>query len=179
MRVRVPVAAIGALGLAVLAIAGVAVLTSINRAVVIRKTRLSVTVTVNSLVTFAPPPPDAMPALSPQQALRQSDEHRRSRHALSPAYRTVKLGILSLLLGPYCAADCHSSLVRNGFAYQILDRLAYGYSRPSICVSRNRIHQLRPARCVRWEFIDADTGQVIIATQQYRPKWPREPISEG
>ncbi len=137
MRLRGPFLAIGALGLAVLTDGLVAVSASIGRAEAIRQAMLGTTITGNSVVTFAAPPSDAMPALTPEQALRQSEPSPGSRVNSIPAGVTVKLGLLSLLVGPYCGAECSGLIVRNGLAYQELNQLAYGYSRPSMCPGGN------------------------------------------
>jgi len=167
MRLRGPLAATGVLGLAVLAVGSIAVLTSINRADALTKTLLPRTIRVNSVVTFAPPPSDASPALTAAEALRESEGGAFPGWSKIPAGLTVKLGLLTLLVGPYCGAECHSLIVKNGLAYQDWKKLAYGYSSgPGLCIYLGPYQPARPGRCISWEFVDAMTGQMIIGTQQ-------------
>jgi hypothetical protein len=179
MRQRGPFVTIGALGLVVLAVGLVAIVTSINRAGSMRTTMLARTIKINSVVTFAAPPSDAVPALTARQALRLSQSRLGSRPTRIPPGLTVKLGLLTWLVGPDCGADCDSLIVKNGLAYTTLNQLAYGFSRRSICVGGNDIHPLPPAPCVGWEFVDANTGQMILATQQTRPDNVQAPRSAG
>jgi hypothetical protein len=191
MRLRGPFITIGALGLAVLAVGLVAVWTSTSRPQARHTTRptsrprarhttrptsrprarhttrLSTTITINSAVTFAPPPTDARPALTAEQARRQAERHQGSRVTPSPPGLTVKLGLLSVLVGPYCGAECNGLIVKNGLDYQKWRELAWGYSGPSTCVSGNDLHPLPPRPCVMWEFVDANTGWMIIGTEQF------------
>jgi hypothetical protein len=166
VRLRRPFVNIGAVGLAVVAVGLAAVWTSVGRAHEVRATMPGATIRVNSAVTFAAPPPDAMPALTAWQALRQFDRQLGARPAAVPPGLAVRLGLLTLLVGPDCGADCHALIVKHGLAYQRLNELAYGYSRPSTCVGGNDINPLPPHPCVGWEFVDANTGQLIIATEQ-------------
>jgi hypothetical protein len=96
MRLRGPFIIIGALGLAVLAVGLVAVWTSISRPQARHTTMRisrpeashtampSTTITINSVVTFAPPPSDARPALAAEQARRQAERHQGSRVTAIP-----------------------------------------------------------------------------------------------
>src|SRR5215472_10981050 len=103
MRLRGPLVAIGALGLAVLAVGLVAVWTSISRPQArhttmrisrpqarhttmrisrpqARHTTMpSTTITINSVVTFAAPPSDARPALTAREARQQAERYQGSR----------------------------------------------------------------------------------------------------
>jgi hypothetical protein len=177
MRLRGPFIIIGALGLAVLAVGLVAVWTSISRTQArhtttrishpqarhttmrisrpeARHTTMpSTTITINSVVTFALPPSDARPALTAEQARRQAERHQGSRVTAIPPGLTVSLGLLSMLRGP------HNS---------IQDELAWGYRVPTTCGAGNPLHPLPLRPCVGWEFVDANTGWMIIATEQYQ-----------
>jgi hypothetical protein len=73
---------------------------------------------------------------------------------------------LTLMVGPADCPGCGKLIVKNGLAYQQLNELAYGYSRPSTCVGGNDLHPLPPRPCIGWKFVDANTGQMIIATEQ-------------
>jgi len=160
MRLRGPFLTIGALGLAVVAVGLVAAWTSIGRA-----HSMLATIKINSAVTFAAPPSDAMPALTALQALRRSEAHLGARRlAAIPPGLSVKLGLLTLLVGPNCGVECHGLIVKNGLAYQTLNELAYGYNGPSTCVGGNPINPVPPHPCTEWEFVDANTGHMIIAT---------------
>jgi hypothetical protein len=107
---------------------------------------------------FAPPPSDAMPAMTPLQAYAQS-EHESGGGTVTaiPADVTVQLGLLTFPVGPYCGAECDGYKVQNGIAYHALNELAYGYS-SSVCKPGST---LPDRRCIRWTFLDASTGQVI------------------
>ena len=167
MRLRGPLASIGALGLAVLGAGLIAVLTSVNWADTVRATMLRTTIRVNSVITFAPPPAGTLPALTAAQALRESEREAGARISRIPPGLTVKLGLFTLLVGPYCGAECHGLIVKDGLAYQDLDELAYGYAgRPSPCVYLGLHPPARPGRCISWDFVDAATGQMITDTQQ-------------
>ena len=177
MRLRGPLVSIAALGFAVLGAGLIAVLTSVDWASSVRATMLRTTIRVNSVVTFAPPPAGALPALTAAQAFRESEGEAGARLSRIPPGLTVKLGLLTLLVGPYCGAECHGLIVKNGLAYQDLDKLAYGFaSRPSRCVYLGLHQPARPGRCISWDFADAATGQMITDTQQkVRPNHLRTP----
>src|SRR5215467_12000476 len=70
MRLSGPLVITGALGLAVLAVSVVAVWTSIDRVKAIRALGVKTTITLDPGIheTFAPPPADAFPAMTAQEA---------------------------------------------------------------------------------------------------------------
>jgi hypothetical protein len=160
MRLRGPLVVTGALGLAVLAVGVVAVWTSIGHAQAIRAMAVTTTITIDpaSHETFAPPPSDATPAMTPLQAYAQAAQESGGGTVRAiPADVTVRLGLLTFPVGPYCGAECDGYKVQNGIAYHALNELAYGYSY-SVCKPGSAL----PARrCIRWTFLDASTGQVI------------------
>jgi len=109
MRLRGPFVTIGALGLALLAVGLVAVWTSIGRAEAIRKTMPGTTMKINSVVTFASSPSDAMPALTAGQALRQSEEHLGAHVTAIRPGLTAKLGLFTCWSGQPTALGAASS----------------------------------------------------------------------
>src|SRR5215470_8996589 len=98
MRLRGPFVTIGALGLAVLAVGLVAVWTSIGRVQAIRAMALSATITVEPGIkeTFAPPPADAAPAMTAEEAWAQMDNRS------IPSDTSAQLGLLTVPVGPDC-----------------------------------------------------------------------------
>lgn len=163
MRLRGSFVIIGVLGLAVLAAGGSAVWTSVAHSREIAKARLGATITFDPQrygPKFAPPPSDAMPALTAAQAYAQWAGGRVTR---IPPGETAQLGLFTLPVGPYCGAECSNLIVKNGIAYTTLNELAYGYSWRSTCSGGNPLHPLPSRPCTSWLFIDANTGQMIVA----------------
>jgi len=82
-------------------------------------------------------------------------------HTALPSFIRVKLGLLTLPTG------------RGGTGpYTAHNELTYGYSTPSGCVSANpRVIFPRNARCISWEFLDANTGSLIDGTWQAVGHW--------
>jgi len=134
------------------------------------------TITLNDYgATFAPPPPNASPPLTVQQAWAQFIQSSTvgSGGTAIPSGTTAQLGLFTLPVGP--AADCGGCsklIVQNGTAYSALNQLAYGYSDQSTCVSGNDIHPLPPSPCTQWWFIDANTGHLIVGMEQLQPATP-------
>ena len=159
MRLHGPLATIGALGAVVLAAAVLAVWTGIGHAQAIGATPVSATITVNSLDTFAPPPADAAPAMTAQQAWAQWENNAGNSNTSIPSDTTVQLGLLSVLAGPDCGAECENgNIAQDGMVYSALNQLAYGYSW-STCSAGST---LPASQCTEWIFLDANTGQMII-----------------
>lgn len=156
MGPRGPLISTGALGLAVLAVAAVAVLTSVNHARAIEANTIRIPGTD---VVFAPAPPDATPAMTARRAWARFSRGERST-AIAPG-TTVRLGLLTVPIGPYCGVECDGHPVRNGIAYTALDQLAYGYSWLAFP------HRHLKAR--NWIFLDANTGGMIIGTMSREP----------
>ena len=159
MRLRGPFVTIGALGVAVLAAGVAAVLTGIGHAQAIRAIAVSTTITVDPGIheTFAPPAASAQPAITAALAWAQWEQHAGATITTIPSNTTVQLGLLTLPVGPYCGAECHGLIVKNGIAYTVLNQLAYGY-RWSVCPPGST---LPAVRCNSWIFLDASTGQMI------------------
>lgn len=156
MRLRGPLATIGALGIAVLAAGVFAVWTGIARAQAIRAMAVSSTIIVDPGIheTFASPPSDPAPAMTAQEAL---DAFER-KHVSIPDYVTVQLGLLTLPVGPDCGPECeHNNIVQGDMVYTVLNKLVYGFSR-RVCPAASH----RPDwQCTQWDFIDANTGIYI------------------
>jgi hypothetical protein len=164
-------AIVGAIGLAALAGGLFAAQTSSRPAQATTISSVSNTITINATYgeTFAPPPANAAPALTAQQAWAQFIQTSTvgSGGTAIPSGTTAQLGLFTLPVGP--AADCGGCsklIVQNGTAYTALNQLAYGYSYPSTCVGGNDINPLPATSCTQWIFLDADTGQLIVMTSQ-------------
>lgn len=156
VRLRGPLAATGALGIAALAAGVFAVWTSIGHAQAIRAVAVSSTITVDPGIheTFAPPPSDAAPAMTAQEAV----DAYAGKHISIPGYVTVQLGLLTLPVGPDCGPECeHNNIVQGNMVYSVLNKLVYGISR-RVCPAGSG----RPDwQCTQWDFIDANTGKYI------------------
>ena len=195
MRLRGPLVITSALGLAVLTVSLVAVWTSIDhtkairslavkttitpqasavRAQAITASAVQTTVTLNDYgATFAPPPANASPPLTVQQAWAQFIQSSTvgSGGTAIPSGTTVQLGLFTFAVGPSSGCgttNCNKLIVQNGTAYSALNQLAYGYSYRSTCVSGNDMHPLPPSPCTQWWFIDANTGHMIIGMEQFQ-----------
>jgi len=160
MRLRGPLVSTGALGLAVLAVAVLAVWTSVNRARALDANTIRIPGTD---IVFAPPPSGAAPALTAKQAWARFTSGERST-ASSPG-TTVRLGLLTVPIGPYCGRECDGHPVRDGIAYTALDQLAYGYSWLAF--------PHRHLKNRNWIFLDANTGGMITGSGS------REPVSRA
>lgn len=108
---------------------------------------------------FAPPPPGASPAMTPQQAW---DGFTRKAGDEIPSNVRVSLGLLTLPLGP--------SGPNGSEAYTVKNALTYGFSWHSCPVSMNpKVRKLPRNPCVEWSFVNADTGHQIDNTWQMGP----------
>jgi len=165
MRLRGPFVITGALGLAMLAAGLVAVRTSVASAQAIADARVATKVTVNPGITFAPPPSNAAPGLTAAQAFATW-----SPGTAVPSDVSVQLGLLSVLVGPDCGAECENgNIVQGGMVYSALNQLAYGFEWSTSCLSLGPdAPQQPPGGCIQWNFIDANTGHQIIVA--YQPK---------
>jgi hypothetical protein len=156
VRLRGPLAAIGALGIAALAAGAFAISTAIGHAQATRALAVSSTITVDPGIheTFAPPPPDAAPAMTAQEAV----DAYEGKHISIPDYVTVQLGLLTLPVGPDCGPECeHNNIVQGNMVYSVLDKLVYGFSRRVCPAGADRPDW----QCTQWDFIDANTGKYI------------------
>jgi hypothetical protein len=104
---------------------------------------------------FAPPPGDAAPKLTAQQAL---DAYTGKSNFQVPDGVAVALGLFTLPIGPDCGPSCsNGNTVVNGYAYTVYQRLAYGFMR-SYCPAGSTAPDWK---CQQWLFLDANTGQEI------------------
>jgi len=164
-------AIIGAIGLAALG-GGLFAQTSSRPAEATTISSVSNTITINAHgETFAPPPANAAPALTAQQAWAQFIQSSTvgSGGTAIPSGTTAQLGLFTFAVGPSSGCgttNCSNLIVQNGTAYSALNQLAYGYSYPSTCVGGNDINPLPPTSCTQWIFLDAKTGQLIVMTSQ-------------
>ena len=156
MRMRGPLFRIGALGLAVIAVAAVAVWTSIDHVRAIDANTIRI---AGTEIVFAPPPPGADPAMTARQAWARFSGGER-RKAFWPG-ATMQLGLLTVPIGPYCGRECVGHPVRDGIEYTALNQLAYGYSWLAF--------PHRHLKNKNWIFLDANTGKMIIGTISREP----------
>jgi len=161
MRRRGPLVATGALGLAVLAVSGIAVWTSVGHArafqamaPVTRATRIDGTENV-----FAPPPYGATPAKTAKQAWPAFFAPNGADKKAPGA--TIQLGLLTSPVGPYCGVSCDMWTVKDGIAYRALDQLVYGYSWLAF--------PHRHLRSRNWVFVDANTGKMLFGVLAREP----------
>jgi hypothetical protein len=122
------------------------------------------TITIDPQIgeVLAPAPASARPRLTARQAwahyMRQLGY---PRHTALPSFIRVRLGLFTLPIGPGGTGP-----------YTAHNELAYGYSSPSACTTRNpRVLFPRNARCVYWDFLDANTGNQIESTYQAVGHW--------
>ena len=105
---------------------------------------------------FAPPPSDAAPRLTAQQAI---DTYAHKTHFKLPGNVTVQLGLFTLPIGDAsdCGGGCSHATIANGIAYTWLNKLVYGL-RAWECPAKST----KPAwQCTEWDFLDANTGEMI------------------
>lgn len=145
------------------AVAGVAVAASgtagaTHTAVGTRAVTVGTTFTVpGTSEQFAPPPPDAAPALTADQAWADFAGANGWGTTITPDM-TVRFGSFTDPIGPYCGAECDVWQTVNGISYRALHELAYGYYW-STCPSGSA---LPAVECQNWFFVDANTGKMII-----------------
>lgn len=166
-------AVIGALGLSVLVIGFFAAgphkapKKTSSHARTVSKVNSTITIDPQVGMTFAPAPQGVKPALTAAEAWAKYARLNGDRNTAIPSNVTVTLGLLTLPIGP--TGPNYSE------AYTAHNELAYGYSSPSAgsgCVTLNP--RLRPppyARCIQWDFLDANTGKQIVSTWQKIGHW--------
>ncbi len=109
--------------------------------------------------TFAQAPAGAAPALTAQQAWAKYTREIGYSDDAIPSKVTVRLGLLTLPVGPVGPGGSEAYTARN--------ELVYGYSGHSCPASRNpRVHSLPPNPCIEWDFVDARTGHMVDQTWQ-------------
>jgi hypothetical protein len=141
---------------------------SLGRAQAVSVVDVTATIKIGSQVgeTFAAPPANAAPRLTAQQAYAKYIRHNDSSETTIPSNMTVRLGFLTLPVGP---ADKYTRnlVTKDGIAYAVLDQLAYGYSWHSCPVYMTLHHMSHPKTpCIEWTFINANTGQQVVTTWQ-------------
>jgi hypothetical protein len=168
MRHRRMLIIVGVIGLAVLTGGLLAAQTGGDRAEAMTVSVVSNTITIDPYggATFAPPPPNAAPAMTAEQAWAQFMEQSGSSHTTIPVSVTVQMGLFTLPFGPDCGAECSKLTVQNGIAYTVLNQLAYGYSWPSTCSYGNDTHPQTDRPCTEWIFLDANTGHRTVWSDQ-------------
>ena len=165
-RRLIGLAGVGVLGVGVtvVTVAGCAPARKVANATAVRKT-----ITIDPQVgeTFAPAPASARPRLTAQLAWARYMRQLGYPHRTAlPSVIRVRLGLLTLPTGPGGTGP-----------YTARDYLTYGYSTPSACVTMNpRVLLPRDARCIRWEFLDANTGAEIEGTLQPVRHW--QPLTD-
>jgi hypothetical protein len=122
-------------------------------------------------ITFGPAPETAAPKLTALQAFKRYERVGEITQLPSiPANVTVKLGLLTVPVGPADAPGASTLTKKNGIAYTVLNHLAYGYSWHRCPASGNPfVHTLPANPCIDWNFVDANTGKQIIETYQMQP----------
>ena len=165
MPLRGPITITAALGLAVLGAALAAVRTSVADAQAIADARAATKVTVNPGITFAPPPSNAAPPLTAAQTFATW-----SPGTAIPSDVSVQLGLLTVVVGSDCGAECENgNIVQGGMVYSALNQLAYGFEWSTSCINLGlNAPPPPPGSCIQWNFIDANTGHQIIVA--YQPK---------
>jgi len=148
-----------------------------SRARVITASAVQTTITIDPHggATFAPPPANASPPLTAQQAWAQFIRSSTvgSGGTAIPSTVTAQLGLFTLPIGPDCGTTCSGDPVQNGIAYRSLNQLAYGYSWPGgTCGGTNPVDPAPAVPCTEWIFIDANTGHMIVWMEQLQPATP-------
>jgi hypothetical protein len=144
------------------------------RAITASALRTTITIDPDYGATFAPPPVNAAPALTAQQAWAQFIRQASgSSNTAIPSTVTVQLGLFTLPIGPDCGTTCSGDPVQDGIAYTASNQLAYGYSSPGdTCVRGNSANPLPDVKCTDWLFVDANTGHMIVGMSQLQPATP-------
>lgn len=159
MGQRGPLVATGALGLAVLAVSVIAIWTSISHARAFQAMNpVKTTIRIDGTV-FAPPPSGITPTETARRAWPAFFALRGAANKSPGA--TVQLGLLTSPVGPYCGVSCNGWTVKNGIAYQVLNRLVYGYS--WLAFPHRNSHDRD------WWFVDANTGTMLFGIGAREP----------
>jgi hypothetical protein len=109
--------------------------------------------------TFAPPPADAAPALTAQQAADAYVAALGHSPVDIPSGVTVSLGLVTIPVAPDCGPECENgNIVSNGMVYSALNQLAYSYA-ITTCPPGSGL----PAdQCTKRLLLDANTGELIV-----------------
>jgi hypothetical protein len=132
------------------------------QAVTVSTVTSTITIDAQAGETFSPPSATAAtaaPALTAEQAWAKYDQVDSSAGPTIPSNVSVQLGLLTLPIGP--------SGPNNSMLYAAHNTPVYGYSAPSCPMSRNpKVTTMPPNPCIKWVFLDANTGQAIDETWQ-------------
>jgi hypothetical protein len=101
---------------------------------------------------WAPPPADAAPALTSDQAWAIGMHSDKIDDGT-----TVQLGLITDPAGPWCGEVCDNLIDVDGTAYRAYNTLAYGYYR-NLC---NPDAGQDERDCETWFFLDASTGKLL------------------
>ncbi len=110
--------------------------------------------------TFAPPPGNAAPQLTPQEAAARYAEVLTGKSGFQiPDDVTVQLGLYTQPVGDASVCEeqgenCSGYTITGGVAYKELNQLVYGYSAWR-CPDQTGQD---PRLCTQWLFLDANTG---------------------
>jgi len=119
----------------------------------------AVTVDLTGKARFAPAPAGAKPALTPQQAWAKYVKVNTTYHGTAiPRNLSVRLGLLTLPIGPLGRHGAETYLAHN--------ELAYGYSWHQCPQSQAPGGKVPPNPCIAWNFLSATTGRQIVETWQ-------------
>ena len=128
------------------------------------------TITIDPQVgeTFAPAPASAAPKLTAQQAWARYARENGSDRTAIPSFVHVRLGLLTLPVGPADAPGAGRLVHHGSEAYTAYNELAYGLSTPSGCayVGGPGMRPPPPTPCIEWTFLNANTGKQIDSTWQ-------------
>jgi hypothetical protein len=134
--------------------ASIAALSATHAGTTARATAVGQQITIpGTAIQWAPPPADAQPALTADEAWGAKFSPGES----VPDGTTVQLGSLTDAVGEYCGVSCDMWTTVDGISYRAYNVLAYGYYWRS-CANDSQAE----LDCQHWEFIDADTGAYIM-----------------
>jgi hypothetical protein len=124
----------------------------------VRARTVAATIYLTGRATFAPAPAWAKAALTPKQAWARYVKVDTSYRG-SPIPRNVRLGLLTLPIGPIGPGGAETYLAHN--------ELAYGYSWHQCPQSQGpRGSRVAANPCIAWNLISATTGRQIVETWQ-------------
>lgn len=104
-------------------------------------------------------------------------ELNSSKRTTIPSFVTVRLGFLTLAVGPADAPGAGRLVHHGSKAFTAYNELAYGFSAPSGCAPMlppsggAQLPARSGAHCVEWTFLNANTGKQIDSTWQKIGHW--------
>lgn len=124
----------------------------------VRAQTVAATVHLTGRATFVPAPASVKPSLTPKQAWARYVKVDTSYRG-SPIPRNVRLGLLTMPIGPIGPGGAEAYLAHN--------ELAYGYSWHQCPQSQGPSGSTVPSNpCIAWNLISATTGRQIVETWQ-------------